>query len=295
MRKDFPAPPTGKRGWPWDGAMPSWPDRMPDGSRWPKLSIVTPSYNQGEFIEETIRSVLMQNYPDLEYIIIDGGSADKTLQIIKNYEDWISYWVSEKDRGQSHAINKGLRRCTGEVAAWINSDDFYAEGVFTDVIRLMCDQGMITKDIIHGNCIQVDTDSRKVRRMEGGAVNRKYLLQVWKKNRIAQPSVFIKKSILDRFTLDENLEYVLDWELWMRMAGEYSFSYFPKVFAYFRVHRRSKTFMEWPFFEKEQKKIVRRLLFKERMGIKFQMRYLLWEMSLLRKRLPLYRPRRKEG
>ena len=104
-----------KPGWPWAEASVPLPEKMPDGSDWPRISVVTPSYNQGEFIEETIRSVLLQGYPNLEYIIIDGGSTDNSVEIIKKYEPWLTYWVSEKDRGQSHAINKGFKHAAGEI------------------------------------------------------------------------------------------------------------------------------------------------------------------------------------
>ena len=106
-----------------DGRQPQLPPARPDGSPWPRFSIVTPSYNQDQFIEETIRSVILQGYPDLEYIIIDGGSTDQSVEIVKKYERWLTYWVSEKDRGQSHAINKGFSRASGEYNNWINSDD----------------------------------------------------------------------------------------------------------------------------------------------------------------------------
>ena len=96
----------------------------------PKITIVTPSFNQGQFIEETIRSVLDQNYPNLEYLIIDGGSTDQTIEVIRKYERQLSYWVSEKDRGQVHAINKGLARATGEIFGFLNSDDLYVPGTF---------------------------------------------------------------------------------------------------------------------------------------------------------------------
>src|SRR5437588_6081454 len=119
----LPSPLTDKTGWPWTIETPPLPVVRPDGSCWPRISIVTPSYNQGQFIEETIRSVLLQGYPDLEYIIIDGGSQDESVEIIKKYEPWLTYWVSEQDRGQSHAINKGFDRSTGLILGWLNSDD----------------------------------------------------------------------------------------------------------------------------------------------------------------------------
>src|SRR5688500_3818909 len=95
----------------------------------PKISIITPTYNQGHFIEQTIQSVIEQDYPNLEYIIIDGGSTDDTLSVIKKYEKYISYWISEKDKGQSEAINKGFKKATGDVVNWLNSDDYYEPGV----------------------------------------------------------------------------------------------------------------------------------------------------------------------
>src|SRR5436190_18724174 len=119
---EIPPPPPGKTGWPWNEETPP-PEIMPDDRALPRVSIITPSFNQGRFIEETIRSVLLQGYPNLEYIIIDGGSTDDSLEIIRKYDPWITLWVSEKDRGQSHAINKGLSKATGEILCWLNSDD----------------------------------------------------------------------------------------------------------------------------------------------------------------------------
>lgn len=101
---------------------------------WPRISIVTPSFNQGQFLEETIRSVLLQNYPNLQYIVIDGGSTDGSVEIIKKYEPWIDFWISEKDRGQSHAINKGLERCNGVWFNWLNSDDYFFPGALHSLI-----------------------------------------------------------------------------------------------------------------------------------------------------------------
>jgi len=122
-----------KHGWPWDVEVD---DKIYSSKEeWPKISIVTPSYNQGKFIEETIRSILLQNYPNLEYIIIDGGSNDNTVEIIKKYEKWITFWVSEKDKGQANAINKGIERCTGNIFNWINSDDYLAPNSLVNIAR----------------------------------------------------------------------------------------------------------------------------------------------------------------
>src|ERR1700758_987177 len=112
---ELPPPPIDKDGWPWTDDSPQLPDATVDGKPWPLLSVITPAYNQGQFIEETIRSVLLQGYPNLEYIIIDGGSKDGTVEVIRKYERWLSYWVTEPDNGQSHAINKGFRRARGEI------------------------------------------------------------------------------------------------------------------------------------------------------------------------------------
>ncbi len=119
----LPPPPPSKTGWPWTEESPQLPDTMPDGRPWPRISIVTPSYNQGQFIEETIRSILLQGYPNLEYIVIDGGSTDGSVDTIRKYSNWLTYWASEPDRGQAHAINKGFIRSTGDLHGWINSDD----------------------------------------------------------------------------------------------------------------------------------------------------------------------------
>ena len=121
--KDLPAPPAGKTGWPWTEETPFPSDENPQGFVWPKISIVTPNYNFGDFIEETIRSVLLQGYPDLEFIIIDGGSSDNSVEIIKKYAPWIAYWSSEPDECQAAAINKGIKHCTGQIFNWICSDD----------------------------------------------------------------------------------------------------------------------------------------------------------------------------
>jgi len=129
-----------------------------DLARLPRLSVVTPSYNQGRFIEETIRSVLLQDYPNLEFIIIDGGSTDNTIEVIKKYETWLAYWVSESDRGQSHAINKGIIKATGEILFWLNSDDVVLPGAFKKIAGVFSDNPEIKMVIGQAKVIDAQGD-----------------------------------------------------------------------------------------------------------------------------------------
>ena len=155
---ELPIPPEGKIGWPWTEQSEPLPDKMPDGSEWPQISIVTPSYNQGQFIEETIRSVLLQGYPNLEFIIIDGGSTDNSVEIIKKYAPWFSSWVSEPDNGQSHALNKGFRMVTGSLIGWQNSDDYYHSQAFMEVAIKSTELSEIS--IFYGLTDQVDANGK---------------------------------------------------------------------------------------------------------------------------------------
>ena len=129
---ELPKAPSGKTGWPWTEESRRLPVLRYEGDPWPRISVITPSFNQGEFIEETIRSVLLQDYPDLEYLILDGGSTDNSIEIIKRYSTWLTYWVSEPDSGQSDAINRGLKRASGDFCTWINSDDMLCKNALID-------------------------------------------------------------------------------------------------------------------------------------------------------------------
>src|SRR5438445_5482551 len=124
-RVKLPAPPSGKTGWPWGEESSQWPSTMPDGQPWPRISIVTLSYYQPKFIEQAIRSVLCQEYPNLEYIVIDGGSTDGSVEIIEKYADCLAYWCSERDAGPAAGLNKGFQHATGEIFGFLNADDFY--------------------------------------------------------------------------------------------------------------------------------------------------------------------------
>lgn len=132
----LPPPPAGKTGWPWtdDGYDAAQRTRL---TVWPRFSVITPTFNRVALLEKTIRAVLLQHYPNLEYIVIDGGSRDGTVALLERYGDHIAYWVSEPDKNQADALNKGLRRCTGDIIAFINSDDFYLPGALRRVAQLL--------------------------------------------------------------------------------------------------------------------------------------------------------------
>ena len=131
---ELPPPPAGREGWPWTVETPT-PATTPSGGAWPRISVVTPSYQQAIFLEETIRSVLLQGYPDLEYIVMDGGSTDGSVEIIRRYAPWLTHWQSGPDGGQPHAINDGFGRASGAWRAWLNSDDLFTPGALFAVAR----------------------------------------------------------------------------------------------------------------------------------------------------------------
>ncbi len=226
---DLPPPPPGRIGWPWTVATRPLPATRPDGAPWPRISIVTPSYNQGHFIEETIRSILLQGYPNLEYIIMDGGSTDDTVEIVRKYERYLSYWVSEKDRGQSHAINKGMARATGDIRAYLNSDDAYLEGAFAKV----ADRSIAhpEADLIHGRCRMSDEHGNKVGERVGAIETFDEILNLWEvwwtQRNFVQPEVFWTGRIADKIgAFREDLYWVMDYDYWLRIlhaGGKVSF------------------------------------------------------------------------
>lgn len=207
---DLPPPPEGRTGWPWTEAPPPLPGRPAAGGEWPSISLITPSYNQGQYIEETIRSVLLQGYPNLEFFIIDGGSTDETVDIIRKYEPWLSGWVSEKDKGQSDAINKGFARCKGEIFNWMCSDDLLTPGA----LRKVAD-GFLAGDcdVLAGACYcQYDEEPARseVRsaRMDGWE-RIPYHAAIW------QPSCYFRRSLVARDDLVlRDMHFCMDRELW---------------------------------------------------------------------------------
>jgi glycosyltransferase involved in cell wall biosynthesis len=237
--QELPSPPSGKTGWPWtEGSLAGPLVRMKSGLC-PKISIVTPSYNQGRFIEETIRSVLLQGYPNLEYVIMDGGSTDDTVEIIRKYEPWLTHWTSEKDHGQSHAINKGWSLAKGEIVAWINSDDTYAAGSFEKVAEYFLTQPSVA--MVYGDCNIIDEKGSFAKSCPTTEFNLKDLVS--NKWFIPQQATFIRRNALDAVGgIREDLHLVMDWEFWLRIAlNGYSIQYLPVPLACFRTWGEAKT------------------------------------------------------
>ena len=253
---ELPPPPLGKTGWPWTEESEQLHNMMPDGTPWPRVSIVTPSFNQAKYVEETIRSVLLQGYPDLEYIVIDGGSTDGSVDIIRKYEPWLSYWASERDRGQSHAINKGFERATGEIVAWLNSDDFYLPGAISQAAQVMHERQAY---VVYGNCLKVDQDGKLLWERRPPPVSLESLTNYWLPDHTPpQPAVFWRHEALRRVgLLNESLHYTMDFDLWLRLAQLYDFVYVDAFWAKDTHHHESKSGGGWEPFERECYRLVR--------------------------------------
>ena len=224
------------------------PGTLPDGKPWPKISIITPSYNQGDFIEETILSVLNQGYPNIEHIVIDGGSTDATVDVLNRYKSQLAYVVSEADRGQSHAINKGFAIATGEIVTWLNSDDRLAPGALAAVALAFSTS---SADMVSGICEVYKNDVLINRHMTACADGPLPLLDIldldngWNAGQFFyQPEVFFSRALWDKAggRVREDLYYSMDYELWLRFAHYgANIHVIGRPLARFRVHSNQKT------------------------------------------------------
>lgn len=182
----------------------------------------------------------MQGYPNLEYIIVDGGSTDSTVEIIKKYEHHLAYWESERDRGQSHAINKGFARATGDILCWLNSDDYYLPDTLRTVAEALADR--TGKFAVVGHCIQVYDDGRPPFEGKGKYEGLDRLLQFWKGYRMHQPSIFWRREVFDRVGfLDESLHYTMDFDYWVRIARHFDFANLNRPLSCSTYHAQAKT------------------------------------------------------
>ena len=217
-----------------------------------KISIITPSFNQADYLEQTICSVLDQDYPDLEYLIADGASTDGSVGIIKGYSERLTWWVSEIDAGQADAINKGFSRATGEIITWLNSDDYYLPETLHTVAELFAknpDAG-----IIYGDVLSVDGDGNPINVQQFAQYSIEDLMQF---KIISQPAVFIRRSVLEQAGyLDENYHFLLDHQLWLRVAQLAPMVYVPQTLAVARYHDDAKNIAHAERFGAEAFKIL---------------------------------------
>jgi len=218
-------------------------------NEFPLISIVTPSLNQGAYIEENIKSVINQKYPHFEHIIIDGGSTDGTIDILKRYKHLI--WASEKDAGQSEAINKGFKKARGEIIGWLNSDDCYEPGAFFTIVREL--NKVHGKYVVSGDCSVIDDRGDRVGYCKGRFSDHKDLIKYWDRDyTIPQPSVFFYRDILHECGyLDEKLHYGMDYEFWLRISKHRRIHYIEKPLAKIRVHDLAKSSPGYEVFERE--------------------------------------------
>jgi glycosyltransferase involved in cell wall biosynthesis len=202
----------------------------------PLVTIVTPSYNQARFLEATLRSVLEQDYPSLEYLVVDGASTDGSVEIIQRYADRLAWWVSEKDSGQPEAVTKGLRRAHGEIVGWLNSDDLYLPGAVSAAVAAF--QSHPQAGLIYGDALAIDADGKPFNLMRA----RQYtLVDLMAFNIICQPAAFMRRPVLEQVGyLNSDYQLLLDNLLWMCMAQKAPIVYVPQTWAAARYHDQAK-------------------------------------------------------
>ena len=219
----------------------------------PLVSIITPSFNQAPYIESTIKSVLSQDYPRIEYIIVDGGSTDGTVDIIKKYDRRggvtppLAWWVSEKDKGQTDAINKGFGRATGEILAWINSDDTYEPGAVSAAVKYLQEHPEV--GMVYGDCNFINENGIVIGKFNSAQTSHRLLRQGYV--HIPQQTMFFRADLWKQVgPLDPSFYFAMDYDLWTRISAHAGIKYVPQTWANFRLHTSGKTIMAddrcWP-------------------------------------------------
>ena len=204
----------------------------------PLVSIITPSYNQTHFIEETIRSVLAQEYPSLEYIIVDGGSTDGSVEIIQKYSSQLSWWISEKDKGHADALNKGFTHASGEILAWLNSDDTYYPGAVSEAVAYL--QTHPEVGMVYGDADLTDESGRVIGRFAARQTDYRRLLRG--SVHIPQATTFFRANLWRQIgPLDLSLFFAFDYNFWVQLAKISRLQYLPRRWATFRLHSEGKS------------------------------------------------------
>jgi glycosyltransferase involved in cell wall biosynthesis len=230
---DLPAPATTREGWPWNAGTPEFQNI----DRPPRVTIITPSYNQGHYIEETIRSVLLQGYPNLEYIVVDGGSTDNTIEILKKYNTYLR-WISEPDKGQTDAINKGLKMSAGEIFAYLNSDDIYLPGAIQEVVAMFLRYPDI--DMVYGNIVHIGRESETIEKYQTKPINISTILSF--NLYVPQPAVFLRRSVIDDTGyFDDSLDLAMDYDYWIRVLRHHKAGYIDRDLAAARLYPEAKS------------------------------------------------------
>ncbi|HJQ13891.1 MAG TPA: glycosyltransferase family 2 protein [Anaerolineales bacterium] len=207
-------------------------------SNLPKVSIITPSFNQGQFLEASIRSVLEQDYPNIEYIIVDGDSKDSSVEIIKKYADRLAWWVSEKDKGHADALNKGFSRATGEILAWLNSDDIYFRSAVSEAVSIL--QSRPDVGMVYGDADLIDDAGATVGQF--GSKQTSYHQMLRGSVHIPQATTFFRADVWRKVgPFDLSLFFSFDYDLWVRIAKVSRVLYVPQRWAKFRIHSAGKT------------------------------------------------------
>jgi len=216
------------------------------------VSIVTPSFNQAQYLEQTLRSVLEQDYPSLEYIVVDGASSDGSIELIQKYSGRLAWWVSERDKGQGDAINKGLGHARGEIIAWLNSDDYYLPNAISSAVKIF--EQNPDAVLVYGDMLAVDEHGKTTNVLKYKQLSLEDLLCL---QIIGQPAVFFRRNAFEKTGgLDTTFHFMLDHQLWIRLAQHGGILHVPQVWSAARFHPQAKNRLKAVEFGREAFRIL---------------------------------------